>query len=175
MKFLALAACVAGALALLPAGCGYHVSGHADMLPKNIKTIAVPAFANATTHYRITETLPAAITREFIARTRYNIVADPNQADAVLNGTVVTYAAFPTTFDPATGRATAVQLYVHIQITLRDRATGTVIYSRPDFEARERYEISTTPSVYFDESDPALDRVSQYVARMVVSGILEKF
>ena len=35
-------------------GCGYHTSGHADLLPKRIKTIAVPAFDNATTRYRLT-------------------------------------------------------------------------------------------------------------------------
>ncbi|MGE5644682.1 MAG: LPS assembly lipoprotein LptE [Acidobacteriota bacterium] len=169
MKFAAFAA-----FALLATGCGYHVSGHADMLPKNIRTIAVVTFANATTRYRITETLPAAITREFIARTRYNIVADPNDADAILSGTVVNYNAFPTTLDPATGRATAVQVYIHLQIMLRDRA-GNVIYSQPHFEARERYEISTDPKAYVDESDAAFDRVSQYVARMVVSGVLEKF
>ncbi len=174
MKLHLFSACAA-ALSLLAPGCGYHVSGHADMLPKNIKTIAVPAFANATTRYRLTERLPAAITREFIARTRYNIVADPNQADAVLSGTVMTYAAFPTTFDPQTGRASAVQVYVHLQITRRDRKTGAVLYSRPDFEARERYEISTDPRAYLEESDPALERLSQYVARMVVSGVLENF
>ena len=57
--------------ALLAPGCGYHVSGHADTLPKTIKTIAIPAFSNATIRYRLTERLPAAITREFIGRTRY--------------------------------------------------------------------------------------------------------
>jgi hypothetical protein len=175
MRWYASAACAALAVSLLASGCGYHVSGHADTIPKRIKTIAVPAFANATTRYRLTERLPAAITREFISRTRYNVVADPNQADAVLNGTVMTYAAFPTTFDPRTGRASAVQVYVHLQITLRDRATGAVLYSRPDFEARERYEISTEQRAYFEESDPALDRLSQYVARMVVSAVLENF
>jgi outer membrane lipopolysaccharide assembly protein LptE/RlpB len=161
-------------LTLLLAGCGYHVSGHADLLPKSIKTIAVPAFTNPTTRYRLTERLPAAITREFLARTRYDVVADPSQADAVLQGNVLSYAAFPTTFDPRTGRASAVQIYVHLQLTLRDRA-GNVLFSRPDFEARERYEISTDQRAYLEESDPALDRLSRYVARMVVSAVLENF
>ncbi len=172
MRPLALALAAA---ALFLAGCGYHVSGHGDALPKTLKTIAVPAFTNASTRYRLTERLPAAITREFMARTRYNVVADPNAADAILTGSVLKYQAYPTTFDPATGRASAVQMYVHLQITLRDRATGAVLYSRPDFEARERYEISTDPRSYLEESDVALDRVSQYVARMVVSAVLENF
>jgi Lipopolysaccharide-assembly len=162
-------------LALLWSSCGYHVSGHADALPKTIKTIAVPPFSNATTRYRLTELLPAAITRDFLSRTRYKVVGDPNAADAVLNGSVITYAAFPTTFDPTTGRASAVQVYVHLSFTLRERASGKILYSRPNYEARERYEISTDQRAYFDESDSAMDRLSQYVARMVVSAVLEKF
>ncbi len=169
LAFGALAAAV-----LFLAGCGYHVSGHADALPKDLKTIAVTAFSNRTTHYRLTERMPAAIAREFIARTRYNVVADPNGADAVLSGSVLSYAAYPTTFDPQTGRASALQIYLHLQLTLRDR-NGNILFSRPDFEMRDRYEISTDQRAYLDESDVAVDRMSKYVARMVVSAVLEKF
>jgi hypothetical protein len=160
--------------ALLAPGCGYHVSGHADTLPKTIRTIAIPAFSNATIRYRLTERLPAAITREFIGRTRYEVVADPSKADAVLTGSVIRYQAYPMTLDPLTSRASTAQLYVRMQITLRDRA-GNVLYSQPAFEARERYQISTDQPSYLEESDAALDRLSQDVARMVVSGILENF
>ena len=57
-------------LTTLCAGCGYRVAGRGDLLPRNIHTIAIPAFANTTTRYRLTERMPAAIAREFIARTR---------------------------------------------------------------------------------------------------------
>jgi outer membrane lipopolysaccharide assembly protein LptE/RlpB len=174
MRLHPIAACAALAAALLAPGCGYHVSGHADALPKTIHTIAVPAFGNATTHYRLTESLPAAITREFIARTRYNVTADTSTADAILSGSVLRITSSPTTYDQVTGRASAVQMYIQMQITLRDRA-GKVLYSRPYFEFRERYEISTDQRAYLEESDVALDRMSQAVARMVVSAILEKF
>ncbi|MBX5493893.1 MAG: hypothetical protein IRZ15_01030, partial [Bryobacteraceae bacterium] len=56
------------AAVLVSAGCGYRVSGHSDLLPKDIKTIAIPAFANGTTRYRLTDRLPAAIAREFLSR-----------------------------------------------------------------------------------------------------------
>src|ERR1035437_1868994 len=47
-------------LALLTAlaGCGYHVSGHGDMLPKTVQTIAIPAFGNLTSRYKLARTLP---------------------------------------------------------------------------------------------------------------------
>jgi hypothetical protein len=163
------------AAALASAGCGYHVSGRADLLPKNIKTIAIPVFRNATTRYRLAELLPAALTREFISRTRYQVVADPKAADAVLSGVVVKYDGAPVVFNQATGRATTVQVYVRLEITLRERATGAVLFSRPSVEFRDRYEISVDPNAYFEESDAAMDRLSRDVARTVVSGILEKF
>ncbi len=163
------------ALAALATGCGYRIAGRADLLPKNIQTIAIPAFGNVTTRYKLTERLPAALTREFIARTRYRIVADPNEADAVLRGVVANYVSYPTIFDPATGRATGVQMNVTLGITLTERVSGKVLFSRPSLDVRERYEISVDQRAYFEESDAALERLSRDVARTVVSAILEGF
>jgi hypothetical protein len=166
-----LVALIAG----LGGGCGYHTSGHADLLPRTIHTIAIPAFTNITARYKLTEQLPAAITREFIARTRYRIVPSVDDCDAVLTGAVVGYSSYPTTYDPVTGRASAVNLSVQLDVTLRERATGAVLFSRQRMEYRERYEISVDPSAYFDESDAALGRLSRDVARAVVSAVLERF
>ena len=47
-----------------------------DLIPKTIHTIAIPAFTNVTTRYKLTDQLPEAIAREFISRTRYRIVTD---------------------------------------------------------------------------------------------------
>ena len=161
--------------ALSLVNCGYKVAGKADLLPKNLHTIAIPAFNNVTTHYKLTDRLPNALAQEFIARTRYQVIADVNQADMVLTGAVANVIAYPTTFDPLTGRAAGVQVQVVLQVTLRERATGKVIYSQPALDFRERYEISRDPQAYFDESAPAFDRVSRAVARNVISAILEMF
>ncbi|MCC7174193.1 MAG: hypothetical protein IT159_03280 [Bryobacterales bacterium] len=156
-------------------GCGYRVAGRADTLPRSIRSIAVPAFQNSTTRYRLTEQLPAAITHEFITRTRYQIVADANAADAVLSGAVIGYNAYPTTYDPVTNRASAVQLSVRLRVSLQERATGTVLFARDNLEFRERFEVSVDPDTYFEESEPALGRLSRDVARTLVSAVLERF
>lgn len=171
MRLLACAVLCAAALG----GCGYRVGGQADLLPTHIRTIAIPAFGNVTTRYKLTERLPAALTREFITRTRYRIVADPAEADAVLTGAVVNYISAPTIFDQATGRAAGIQVSVFLNLTLTDRQSGQVLYQRANFEARQRYEVSIEQREYFDESDVALDRLSREVARLVVSTILEAF
>ena len=160
---------------LLASSCGYHTGGQGDLIPKTVHTIAIPAFTNVTTRYKLTDQLPEAITREFISRTRYRIVTDTNSADAILDGAVLTYQSFPTIFDPATGTASAVEVHVVLRLSLRERATGKILYSRPYYEIRERYEISINPTAYFEESDSALARASQQTAQQVVSSILEAF
>jgi outer membrane lipopolysaccharide assembly protein LptE/RlpB len=164
------------ALALVwSAGCGYHVAGHADLMPKNIRTIAIPAFGNVTVRYKLAERLPADITRAFLSRTRYRVVADPSQADAVLTGAVTNVTSYPSVTDPATGRATGLQVIVLLQLTLTDRTTGKVLFARPGMEVRDRAEISVDPKAYFDESEMAMTRLSRNVANAVVSAILENF
>jgi hypothetical protein len=169
------------ALAAACTGCGYHVSGRGNLLPTTLHTIAIPAFGNLTTRYRLTERLPAALTREFITRTRYRVTADPGQADAILNGAIMNVYMFPFIFDQATGRAAGVQLGVNLQITLTERGTGKVLFSRPNMEFRQRYEVHADQQNeqsqlnYFEESETGLERLSRDVARTVVSAVLEAF
>ncbi|HML15396.1 MAG TPA: LptE family protein [Bryobacteraceae bacterium] len=160
---------------LLLAGCGYRVAGHADLLPKTIQTIAVPPFANVTTRYKLSDELPEAITREFNTRTRYKVVSDPNAADAILKGAIVNYVHYPTVADPTTGRATEVDLRVYMRVQLVERTTGKVLFTRPNLEVRERYEISVDPKAYFEESDAALARASKAAAQQIVTAILSDF
>lgn len=166
-------------LASLPAlaagACGYRAGGKADLLPRNIQTIAIPAFSNLTTRYRVADRLAIALSREFMRRSRYAVINDPEQADAVLRGTVVNYSAFPTIFDANSSRAAGVQVSMLLQVSLTERASGKVLYNRPGWEVRERYEISVDESQYFEESDTALERLSQDVARTVVAAVLSGF
>ena len=168
-------ATIVSGLVVLAASCGYHTGGQADLVPKTVHTLAIPAFSNATTGYKLTDQLPEAIAREFISRTRYRIVSDPTAADAVLSGAVLSYTSFPTVFDPTTSRASAVEVHVNLRLSLVERATGKTLYTRPNFEVRERYQISLDPAAFFEESDSALARASQQTAQQVVSSILENF
>ena len=84
-------------------------------------------------------------------------------------------AAWPVPVSANTGRASGVQFFATVSVTLTERKTGKVLYENPALQVRERYEISVQPELYFDESDAALERVSRQLARRVVSAILEGF
>ena len=165
----------AALLPLILASCGYKFAGTDTVLPKTIHTVSIPAFTNLTTRYKLTDQLPEAISREFITRTRYRVVSDVNTADAVLRGTVINYSFYPTIYDQATGRAAFAEIRVTLAVTLTERATGKVLFNRPNFDVRETYQISPNAAQYFEESDPALKRAGQQVARSIVSAVLENF
>src|SRR6266446_4657560 len=149
------------AAASLSFGCGYHVANHSDALPKNIHVIAVPAMENATTSYRIEQKLTSATVREFLAATPYKITSNPAAGDAVLRGKVLTLEAVPLLFDTQTGRATTMLVTVRCEITLTQTETQKVLYHTDKFIFRNEYEISTDVKSFFEEQDPALDRLAR--------------
>ena len=156
-------------------GCGYHTAGHAVTLPENVKTIAVPAFTNGTTTYRIEQTLTASVVREFTTRTHYHILNDPSEAaDATLRGTVLSTSASPLTYNSSTGQAASVLVVVSMKVSLTDRQ-GKVLYQNPSYLFREQYEVSQDLASFFEEDSPAYRRLSQDFARTLVSNILEGF
>jgi hypothetical protein len=165
--FAALSAC-------LLTSCGYHTAGQANLVPKTIVTVGVPAFTNGTIRYKLTDWIPEAISKEFIATSRFR-VTDARQADAVLKGSVLTYTSSATLFDQKTGLATSVEVHVALQVTLTERTSGKVLFTRPRMEFTDSYEIPLQQGQYFDESDTALDRVSKRVAQQIVSAILNDF
>jgi outer membrane lipopolysaccharide assembly protein LptE/RlpB len=163
------------ACTLATTACGYHTAGHAVQLPENVKTIAVPAFVNETTTYRIEQLLTSSVVREFTMRTHYHILNDPTEAaDATLRGTVISASSSPLTYNSATGQAASVLVVVSMRVSLTDRQ-GKVLYQNPSYLFREQYEVSQDLTSFFEEDSPAFRRLSQDFARTLVSNILEGF
>ena len=160
---------------LAATGCGYHTASHSVQLPENVKTIAIPAFTNVTTTYRIEQMLTASVVREFITRTHYHILNEPGEAaDATLRGTVISTSQSPLTYNSTTGQAASVLVVVSMKVSLTDRQ-GKVLYQNPSYLFREQYEVSQDLASFFEEDTPAFRRLSQDFARTLVSNILEGF
>jgi hypothetical protein len=203
MKRLANVVCLLLVVALL-AGCGYRIAGHSNALPKSIHVIAVPAMENKTSTYRIEQKLTAATIHEFLAKTPYHVVSDPNGGDAVLHGKVLSLEVTPLLFQttpgtpatattPATAssaQATAMLVTIICEVTLTERATDKVLYHTDNFLFRNEYQLaafqqssSGTASItskatvesIFNEGDPALDRMAQDFARRLVAAVTENY
>jgi hypothetical protein len=156
-------------------GCGYHVAGKAELMPKNIHTIFIEPFHSGIPRTDIPRLLSADLARELLSRTRFKVVSDPGQADAVLAGAITNFVSFSTTTDPVTARSTGAQVILQMNIYMNERTTGKSLFARNGYEFRERYEISENAATYFDESGTAVQRVTRDAARSIVSAILEDF
>jgi outer membrane lipopolysaccharide assembly protein LptE/RlpB len=156
-------------------GCGYHVGGHSNRLPENVKVLAVPTFVNQTLTYHIEQTLTRDVVRELIDRTHYRIVLNGgDSADATLKGTVLSAQTAPLTYDPQTGRISSSLVTVTMKVTLADRS-GRVLFENQNYTFREQYQVSANTASFFSEETPALQRMSRDFARTLVSDILEGF
>jgi Lipopolysaccharide-assembly len=160
---------------MLLGGCGYHVAGRSSHLPAEWQTIAVPAFKNDTTRYRVEQRMTEAVIREFIARTKYRIIQNEDGADAVLHGEVLSVETTPVLFNATTGEVTTMLVIVHTRVQLVDAKTQKPVYHMDDMTFRDEYQISTDVQSFFQEQDPALERMSKDFASKLVGNVLENF
>jgi hypothetical protein len=175
-------------------GCGYHVAGHGPVaLPKTIHVIAVPALENKTNTFKIEQKLTAATVHEFLAKTRYKVVSNPDAGDAVLTGKVLSLEILPLLFQTPTAttsteQATAMMVTMKCEVTLTERDSGKVLYHTDNFVFRNEYQLATvgqtaqTPTEsrgnveeIFQESDPAFDRMAQDFAVRLVAAVTENY
>jgi outer membrane lipopolysaccharide assembly protein LptE/RlpB len=186
---------VALAAAWLVGGCGYHLAGHSDMLPKSIHVIAVPTMENKTSTFKIEQSLTAATIHEFLAKTNYKIVSDPNAADAVLTGRVLGMEVVPLLFQSTPNQpsgsqtqaqATAMLVTMKCEVTLRDSENDKVLYHTDNFVFRNEYQLAgavTTSGTFtraqvesfFQEGQPALERMSKDFATRLVAAVTENY
>ena len=168
----------AGGMALLVivilSACGYHVAGKASRLPQNVHTLAVPTFQNRSQTYRVEAKLTAAVVRELNTRTQYRVVSNPADADAVMRGSVLSTQLEPLTYDSRTGRASSGVITIRMSVTLTG-SNGEVLFSNPNYLFRDEYQTSEQVSSFFEEEDPAFDRLCRDFAHTLVSNVLEAF
>jgi len=186
------------------AGCGYHMAGHYNTLPKSIHVIAVPTLENKTTTFKIEQKLTAATIHELLAKTNYKVVSDASGGDAVLTGKVLSLEVVPLLFQSETtsttqpgapppvsiAQATAMMVTMKCEVTLTERDNDKVLYHTNNFVFRNEYQLATaaaptgtgTPTPtrnqvesFFQEGDPALDRMARDFAQRLVAAVTENY
>jgi membrane-bound lytic murein transglycosylase MltF len=64
---------------------------------------------------------------------------------------------------------------VKCEVTFTESATQKVLYHTDNFVFRNEYEISTDLKSFFEEQDPALDRLAQDFAVRLVAAVRENY
>lgn len=170
-------------LRLAPVLClVFLVSGFTDCykpvtnsgLPKRIKTIAVPAFKFEAKglRYRIDSRFTEAVTKEIIRRGHgLKVQGEVKGADAVVEGNIRDFSFSGVLLDRE-GRARVYEVTVVSAVTVRDLAENKILYDNQNFIFRDSFEFSEDPRSFFNEEDPAVERMARAFAESVVSTIV---
>jgi hypothetical protein len=143
-------------------------------LPKRIKTIAVPAFQFEAKglRYRIESRFTEAVTKEIIRRGRgLKVQGTRDNADAVVEGTIRDFSFTGVLLDRE-GRARIYEVTIVAAVTVKDLQENKVIFDNQNFIFRDSFEFSEDPRSFFNEEDPAVERMARVFAESVVSTIV---
>lgn len=154
---------------LLASDCGYRLANK-QLGGGAGQTIAVPAFTNRTTTYRIEQRLTEEVRRELIRRTRFKVVPD-NAGDVVMAGEVLGYNAVPVIFNQQ-GRGSAYTILVDLSVRITDTRTGKVLLQNDRWSFREVFELSQSSGDFVPEDTAALERLARRFASSVVASLM---
>lgn len=164
---------LAVALSMIVDVCGYKPAGKGKSLPAGIKVIAVPVFQNTSLKYRVEQRFTQAVIDEILKRARaLRVVANQDDADAVINGDIRAFRASGSILDDR-GRTRVWDVRIIVSIVVRDLKTHKILFENPRMSFEGEYQLSDDPQSFFNEENPAVDRIAKDFAQTIVSTIME--
>jgi hypothetical protein len=143
-------------------------------LPRHIRTVAVPAFQfePRALRYRVESRFTEAVMREIIRRGNgLKVTASRLGADAVLEGTIRDFHFSGVLLD-SEGRARVYEVTVVTAVTIRDIRENKILYDNQNFVFRDSFEFTSDPRSFFNEEDPAVERMARAFAESAVSAFV---
>jgi hypothetical protein len=167
---------------LLISGVLFFASGFTDCykpvtnsgLPSHIRTVAVPAFQFEAKglRYRVESRFTEAVSREIIKRGNgLKVQGSRTGADAVLEGTIRDFSFTGVLLDNQ-GRARVYEVTIVTAVTIRDLKENKILYDNQNFIFRDSFEFTSDPRSFFNEEDPAVERMARAFAEAAVSAFV---
>ena len=160
-------------LVLTQQSCGYQVVTKNRTNPQ-FQKLVIPSLENETKVFEVEQILTQSLVRAFIERTSFDVVNEPSEADAVLEGAVSQVIVNPVLYGEQTFGSTFL-VTISVRVKVVDRKTGNIFYENDNHVFRDQYVINVDVENFFSELNPALERIGQDFADSVVVGILEGF
>lgn len=142
-----------------------------QILPANIKRIALRLVVNKTQQFGLEDKLTLRIRDEFLRDGRYPIVPEDN-ADGVVAVTITRYVLVPIQYDTNL-IPKAYKLRILIDLQFIDRSTNTMLFEEPNMEGIETYSAPTFPGGLTEEQ--AREAIWDTLSRDIVTRVVEGF
>jgi len=144
-------------------------------MPSHIRTVAVPAFENNALRFKIETRFTEAVMNEVIRRGRgLRVQSEREGADAVVDGVIKNFNFFAVLLD-SRGRGRVFEVTVTAAVTVRDQVENRVLYDNQNYVFRGEFEFTNDPRTFFNEEDPAVQRIARSFAESLVSTLVNGF
>ncbi|PYO23600.1 MAG: hypothetical protein DMD85_08930 [Candidatus Rokuibacteriota bacterium] len=151
-------------------GCGYSFRG---TLPSHVRTIAVPIFANRTQQPGVESIITRAVVQAFVTNGRLQVVR-PADADAILDGEVMSYGVGAIAFDK-TLNVQQYRLLVVLNLRMRDVRRNSVLFQQANVAEQADFRVAGPVSATIAQEETALTQAAGEIARSIVSLALDRF
>ena len=169
MKKIFFLLAVVGFAACTQEDVSYHPT--AQILPQNVKKIALDSIVNRTQQFGLEDKLMLDIRDEFLRDGTYPIVPVQDSDGRVLV-TITHYILTPIQYD-ATLVPTAYELRIGIDLKFVDSKTNVTLWDEPNLEGLLTYTAATLPGGKTEEE--AREAIWDILARDVVTRVVQGF
>lgn len=154
--------------------CGYTLIGKTKnpAIPENIRTMAIPFFANKTAQPEIERVLTQAVRKEFVADGRFGIVGDKS-ADAILSGEILFYILEPLAFD-GRDNVTKYRVRFETEVSLIEVSSRKILL-REKLSSYSTYDVVSRIAISESGRVEAIKKASRQYSQTLVKLVTEGF
>ncbi|MEW6616430.1 MAG: LptE family protein [Thermodesulfobacteriota bacterium] len=153
--------------------CGYHFTGKRGTVTRDVKTIAVPFFANKTFEPGIESLFTDALIEEFLKRGNVDVSKGDNP-DATVIGTIKSFKESPVSFD-RNDRTLEYRATVTLDISLKRNNDGMIIWKSSDLSGYHEYTVSSNTATTYNNKIGAIKKIAEDMAEEIHNMIFEDF
>lgn len=160
--------------------CGYSLAGRGSFLPANIRSIAIPVFANRTPYLTVEQMFTEKVRVEFQSRGSYSVQPAEPGADGVVRGEIIAINAAPVGYNDQQ-LASRYRFTVTVSVKFDDVSQKKTLWENGALSFSDEYDLASRNSAsldvtaFLEQERAAIDRLSTDFAKSVVSAILEAF
>lgn len=148
-------------------GCGYRVG---SLLPKDIKTIAVPMFTNKTPEPELEVIVTNGVIREFISDGTLRVIKEEENADTLLIGEIIDYSREPLRYTQQEVTR-EYRLLIGVRLIFKDLRRNEVMWEIPRVEGEATFFVGASlPDSERLALPTAIKDLSHDVVEKVVEG-----
>lgn len=148
-----------------PAGCrngaGYS---NESLFPSGIQSLCLQMFDNRTFRRDVEYDLSAALAKRIESDTPYKIVSDPDRADSLISGQILSITESVVTLERGTGSAMEKEMQITAVVTWRDLRSSDLLLNSQTITASATYsDFMEQGSLY--ASKLAANRLAERIVR----------